>query len=56
MAEGEIRDDLDAEFVNDLLVGPLLLRTVIRPDSSDLAPGLAEWVVDTVLDGLHPRT
>ncbi|MGW9438700.1 TetR/AcrR family transcriptional regulator [Streptomyces sp. NPDC055607] len=56
MAEGEIRDDLDAEFVNDLLVGPLLLRTVIRPDSSDLAPGLAERVVDTVLDGLHPRT
>ncbi|WP_411074243.1 TetR/AcrR family transcriptional regulator [Streptomyces sp. cmx-4-7] len=55
MERGELRDDLDAEFVNDLLVGPLLLRTVIRPGSSDLEPGLAERVVDTVLDGLRPR-
>ncbi|MFF5638978.1 TetR/AcrR family transcriptional regulator [Streptomyces sp. NPDC012825] len=55
MERGELRDDLDAEFVNDLLVGPLLLRTMIRPGSSDLEPGLAERVVDTVLDGLRPR-
>ncbi|WP_432059167.1 TetR/AcrR family transcriptional regulator [Streptomyces sp. S1] len=55
MERGEIRDDLDVEFVNDLLTGPLLLRTVVRPGST-LEPGLAERVVDTVLDGLRPRT
>ncbi|MET9540653.1 TetR/AcrR family transcriptional regulator [Streptomyces sp. NPDC006553] len=54
MEQGEIRDDLDIEFVNDLLVGPLLLRTVIRPGAS-LEPGLAERVVDTVMEGLRPR-
>ncbi|MEW1695982.1 MULTISPECIES: TetR/AcrR family transcriptional regulator [unclassified Streptomyces] len=54
MAGGEIRADLDPEFVNDLLTGPLLLRTVIRPGGS-LEPGLAERVVDTVLEGLRPR-
>ncbi|MDX2558524.1 TetR/AcrR family transcriptional regulator [Streptomyces sp. TX20-6-3] len=52
--QGEIRDDLDIEFVNDLLTGPLLLRTVIRPGAS-LEPGLAERVVDTVMEGLRPR-
>ncbi|MCB8908409.1 MULTISPECIES: TetR/AcrR family transcriptional regulator [unclassified Streptomyces] len=54
MEQGEIRDDLDIEFVNDLLTGPLLLRTVIRPGAS-LEPGLAERVVDTVMEGLRPR-
>ncbi|MEU5216291.1 TetR/AcrR family transcriptional regulator [Streptomyces sp. NPDC020807] len=54
MESGEIRDDLDVELVNDLFTGPLLLRTVIRPGST-LEPGLAEAVVDTVLDGLRPR-
>ncbi|MFE2560163.1 TetR/AcrR family transcriptional regulator [Streptomyces sp. NPDC059352] len=55
MDRGEIRDDLDVEFVNDLFTGPLLLRTVIRPGAT-LEPGLAERVVDAVLDGLRPRT
>ncbi|MDV9189472.1 TetR/AcrR family transcriptional regulator [Streptomyces sp. SR27] len=54
MERGEIRAGLDVEFVNDLLTGPLLLRTVIRP-GSPLEPGLAERVVDTVLEGLRPR-
>ncbi|MFF5917207.1 TetR/AcrR family transcriptional regulator [Streptomyces flavochromogenes] len=54
MEQGEIRDDLDIEFVTDLLTGPLLLRTVIRPGAS-LEPGLAERVVDTVMEGLRPR-
>ncbi|WP_414721603.1 TetR/AcrR family transcriptional regulator [Streptomyces sp. LMG1-1-1.1] len=54
MERGEIRADLDVEFVNDLLTGPLLLRTVIRPGAT-LEPGLAERVVDTVLEGLRPR-
>lgn len=55
MERGEIRDDLDVELVNDLFTGPLLLRTVIRPGST-LQPGLAERIVDTVLEGLRPRT
>ncbi|WP_086830090.1 TetR/AcrR family transcriptional regulator [Streptomyces sp. NRRL B-24572] len=54
MELGEIRDDLDVEFVNDLFTGPLLLRTVIRP-GADLEPGLAEKVVDAVMEGLRPR-
>ncbi|WP_426363567.1 TetR/AcrR family transcriptional regulator [Streptomyces sp. E-08] len=55
MELGEIRDDLDVEFVNDLFTGPLLLRTVIRPGAT-LEPGLAEQVVDAVMEGLRPRT
>ncbi|WP_328944982.1 TetR/AcrR family transcriptional regulator [Streptomyces sp. NBC_00250] len=54
MERGEIRTDLDVEFVTDLLTGPLLLRTVLRPGAS-LEPGLAEQVVDTVMEGLRPR-
>lgn len=54
MERGEIRDDLDVELVNDLFTGPLLLRTVIRPGGT-LEPGLAERIVDTVLEGLRPR-
>ncbi|MFB6835970.1 TetR/AcrR family transcriptional regulator C-terminal ligand-binding domain-containing protein [Streptomyces sp. NPDC056361] len=54
MERGEIRADLDVEFVNDLLTGPLLLRTVIRPGAT-LEPGLAERVVDAVMEGLRPR-
>ncbi|KOG06789.1 MULTISPECIES: TetR/AcrR family transcriptional regulator [Streptomyces] len=54
MEQGEIRDDLDVEFVNDLLTGPLLLRTVIRPGAT-LDPDLAERVVDAVMEGLRPR-
>ncbi|MFC9397118.1 TetR/AcrR family transcriptional regulator [Streptomyces sp. NPDC057027] len=54
MELGEIRDDLDVEFVNDLFTGPLLLRTVIRPGAT-LEPDLAERVVDAVMEGLRPR-
>ncbi|MEU7068861.1 TetR/AcrR family transcriptional regulator [Streptomyces narbonensis] len=55
MERGEIRDDLDVELVGDLFTGPLLIRTVIRPGAT-LEPGLAERIVDTVLEGLRPRT
>ncbi|MFI5676286.1 TetR/AcrR family transcriptional regulator [Streptomyces cellulosae] len=50
---GELRADVDVELMNDLLVGPMLLRTVMRPDA-DLPEGLSELLVDTVLDGLRP--
>ncbi|HEY9372817.1 TetR/AcrR family transcriptional regulator [Streptomyces sp.] len=54
VAAGEIRADVDLELLNDLFVGPLLLRTVIRPGAT-LEPGLPEQVVDAVLDGVRPK-
>jgi AcrR family transcriptional regulator len=50
---GELRTDLDPELINDLLVGPMLLRSVMRPDG-DLPDGLSEQIVDTLLAGLRP--
>ncbi|MEV5934379.1 TetR/AcrR family transcriptional regulator [Streptomyces sp. NPDC052079] len=50
---GELRADLDLELLNDIIVGPVLLRTVMRPDA-DLPDNLAEQVVDTLLEGLRP--
>jgi AcrR family transcriptional regulator len=50
---GELRPDLDPELLNDLFVGPMLLRSVMRPDG-DLPEGLSEQIVDTLLAGLRP--
>ncbi|MEU0003661.1 TetR/AcrR family transcriptional regulator [Streptomyces sp. NPDC006314] len=50
---GEIRPDVDLELANDMFVGPMLVRTVMRPDA-DLPENLAEQIVDTVLEGLRP--
>ncbi|MFJ5259342.1 TetR/AcrR family transcriptional regulator [Streptomyces sp. NPDC088387] len=50
---GELRDDIDVELLNDMFVGPMLVRTVMRPDG-DLPETLAEEIVDTVLEGLRP--
>jgi len=50
---GEIRADVDVRLVNDLLTGPMLLRTVLRPDG-DLPEDLAQRIVDTILEGLRP--
>ncbi|MDT0391709.1 TetR/AcrR family transcriptional regulator [Streptomyces dubilierae] len=50
---GELRTDVDLELLNDLFVGPLLVRSVLHPDA-DLPEGLAEQVVDTLLEGLRP--
>jgi AcrR family transcriptional regulator len=52
-ANGEIRADIDVELLNDLVVGPMLVRTVMRPDA-DLPEGLSERIVDTLLEGLRP--
>ena len=54
---GELREDVDIELVNDLFVGPMLLRTVMRPEAeveTDLSEGLSERIVDTLLEGLRP--
>ncbi|MFE2885883.1 TetR/AcrR family transcriptional regulator [Streptomyces sp. NPDC059272] len=50
---GELRTDIDAELMNDMIVGPMLLRTVMRFDA-DLPEGLSELLVDTVLVALRP--
>lgn len=50
---GELRADVDLELANDMFMGPMLVRSVMRPDD-DLPEGLAERIVDTVLEGLRP--
>ncbi|MEU1038931.1 TetR/AcrR family transcriptional regulator [Streptomyces sp. NPDC005551] len=52
---GELRDDLDVELVNDIVVGPMLVRSLMRPDA-DLPDDLAARIVDAVLAGLRPPT
>ncbi|WP_406140416.1 TetR/AcrR family transcriptional regulator [Streptomyces sp. NBC_01089] len=54
IASGEIRSDLAPDLVNDLIVGPMLLRTVLRP-YAELEEGLSARVVDALLEGLAPR-
>ncbi|WP_327694427.1 TetR/AcrR family transcriptional regulator [Streptomyces sp. NBC_00459] len=50
---GEVRPDVDVTLMNDLFVGPMLLRSVLRSDA-ELPEGLAEQIVDTLLEGLRP--
>ncbi|MFJ7148014.1 TetR/AcrR family transcriptional regulator [Streptomyces sp. NPDC100445] len=50
---GELRADVDLELANDMFVGPMLVRAVMRPEG-DLPEGLAAQIVDTVLAGLRP--
>lgn len=51
---GELRDDLDVEFMGDLFLGPMLVRTVHRPEAS-LPEDLADRIIGTLLQGLAPR-
>ncbi|MCW7943710.1 TetR family transcriptional regulator [Streptomyces hygroscopicus] len=51
--KGELRQDVDLDLMNDILVGPMLVRTLLRHDAR-LDEGLAEQIVDTVLEGLRP--
>lgn len=50
---GELRADVDIELANDFIVGPMLLRTMIRPDAP-LADDLSARIVDCALAGLRP--
>ncbi|GAQ65942.1 MULTISPECIES: TetR/AcrR family transcriptional regulator [Streptomyces] len=50
---GELRADVDLDLVGDLVFGPMLVRTVMRPEAP-LPENLAETIVDTVLEGLRP--
>ncbi|MEU4211335.1 TetR/AcrR family transcriptional regulator [Streptomyces sp. NPDC026206] len=53
MAEGEIRADLDTELLTDLFVSPMLSRALFH-ERSELPEGLAERIVDTLLEGVRP--
>ncbi|MFJ6616342.1 TetR/AcrR family transcriptional regulator [Kitasatospora sp. NPDC091335] len=55
VAEGVIRDDLDVELLGDLLMGPVLYRSLLTEDSDLEDPDLARRLVDTVLEGIAPR-
>ncbi|MEU9504518.1 TetR/AcrR family transcriptional regulator [Streptomyces sp. NPDC048196] len=54
MATGEIRTDRPVDTLADLFVGPMLARAFLHR-WKDLPEGLAEDIVDTVLDGVRPR-
>ncbi|GAA1364198.1 TetR/AcrR family transcriptional regulator [Streptomyces beijiangensis] len=54
VAEGAIRADVPLDLINDIFVGPMLLRTILRPDA-DLPEDLAEQLVDLALEGLKPQ-
>ncbi|MFI2369804.1 TetR/AcrR family transcriptional regulator [Streptomyces sp. NPDC018833] len=51
---GEIRADVDFDLLGDMFVGPMLVRTVQRPECTP-GPGSAELIVDTVLRGVRPH-
>ncbi|UNO42418.1 TetR/AcrR family transcriptional regulator [Streptomyces sp. MST-110588] len=52
---GEIRTDRDIHVLADLFAGPMLSRAVLQ-EGTELPEGLAEEIVDTVLEGARPRT
>ncbi|MEV0777962.1 TetR/AcrR family transcriptional regulator [Streptomyces sp. NPDC050428] len=54
VAAGELRADIDAELIEELFVGPMLLRSIHRKDAP-LDDDLAERIVRAVLEGLRPR-
>ncbi|MEV8455847.1 TetR/AcrR family transcriptional regulator [Streptomyces sp. NPDC052095] len=51
---GELRADLDVELMGDLFLGPMLVRTVHRPDAP-LPEDLADRIVRTLVEGLAPH-
>ncbi|MFE6054810.1 TetR/AcrR family transcriptional regulator [Kitasatospora sp. NPDC056446] len=55
MDEGVLRSDLDLDLLGDLLMGPILYRSILWDDSDLEDPDLARKMVDSLLDGLGPR-
>ncbi|MFF7649569.1 TetR/AcrR family transcriptional regulator [Streptomyces sp. NPDC007983] len=54
IAGGEIRADTDPELLADLFTGPMLSRAILH-ERRELPEGLAERIVDTVLEGVSAR-
>lgn len=51
---GELRDDVDTELMNDLFLGPVLMRTLHRPEAS-LPDDLVDRLIHVLLEGLAPK-
>ncbi|GAA2987656.1 hypothetical protein JCM13580A_47480 [Streptomyces drozdowiczii] len=51
---GELRDDTDVELMDDLFLGPMLVRTIHRPDAP-LPEDLADRIIALAIEGLAPR-
>ncbi|MET7932041.1 TetR/AcrR family transcriptional regulator C-terminal ligand-binding domain-containing protein [Streptomyces sp. NPDC005322] len=51
---GDIRADVDPELLADLFTGPMLSRSILH-ERAELPEGLAEQIVDTVLQGVSPQ-
>ncbi|MFF5566657.1 TetR/AcrR family transcriptional regulator C-terminal ligand-binding domain-containing protein [Streptomyces sp. NPDC012623] len=54
IADGEFRGDLGAEMINDMMIGPMLMRTLHRPGAS-LDEDLPDRIIRTALQGLSPH-
>ncbi|MFE7401051.1 TetR/AcrR family transcriptional regulator [Streptomyces sp. NPDC057557] len=50
---GELRGDLDVELMNDLFLGPMLVRTIHRPEAP-LPEDLADSIIRVLAEGLAP--
>ncbi|MEU0277138.1 MULTISPECIES: TetR/AcrR family transcriptional regulator [unclassified Streptomyces] len=53
VASGELRDDLSVELMHELLIGPMLMRTLHRP-GAPLEEDLPDRIISAVLQGLRP--
>ncbi|MER7769719.1 TetR/AcrR family transcriptional regulator [Kitasatospora sp. NPDC096140] len=53
--EGVLRSDLDLDLLGDLLMGPILYRSILWDDSDLEDPDLARKMVDSLIGGLGPR-
>ncbi|MEU9203110.1 TetR/AcrR family transcriptional regulator [Streptomyces sp. NPDC048332] len=51
---GELRGDTDVELMDDLFLGPMLVRTIHRPDAP-LPDDLADRIIRLLIEGLGPR-
>ncbi|MFC1429774.1 TetR/AcrR family transcriptional regulator [Streptacidiphilus sp. N1-3] len=55
VAQGEIRGDIDLDLLGELVIGPMLSRTLLRPGAPLEDPTLSATIVDTLLQGLAPQ-
>ncbi|WNI32262.1 TetR/AcrR family transcriptional regulator [Streptomyces sp. ITFR-6] len=51
---GELRGDTDVELMDDLFVGPMLVRTIHRPDAP-LPEDLTDRIIQLLVEGVGPR-
>ncbi|WSV72619.1 TetR/AcrR family transcriptional regulator [Streptomyces sp. NBC_01012] len=52
---GELREDVDVELMDDLIVGPMMVRAIHRVDAP-LPDDLTDRIIRMLLQGLAPRS